>query len=83
MKNARIGNTYVKLQSRVTSSGTLVVSLIFFLYRGLGVDGMAEFFERAGGGRGCCMEHFIFLDNLGYLYLCWSECWGLGVGKCW
>ena len=49
------------------------------------MDGVAEFFGRAGGGRGCCIEHFIyiFLDNLGYLYLCWSECMGLGVGKCW
>ena len=44
---------------------------------------MAQFFERAGGGKGCCMEHFTFLDNLGYLYLCWSKCWGVGVGKCW
>ena len=24
------------------------------------MDGIAEFFERAGGGRGCCMEHFLF-----------------------
>ena len=66
-------NICVKLQSRVTSSGAVVVSLIFFLsIEGLVVDGMAEFFERAEGGRGCCMEHFVFLDNLGYLYLCWS-----------
>ena len=57
------GNTCVKLQSRVRSSGAIIVSLIFsffFSIGGLGVDGMAEFFERAGGGRGCCMEHFIF-----------------------
>ena len=56
------GNTCVKLQSRVTSSCAVVVSVIFFSLsiEGLGVDGMAEFFETAGGGRGCCMEHFFF-----------------------
>ena len=44
------------------ATGVVVVSLIFFslCLGGLGVDGMAEFFERAGYGRGCCMEHFIF-----------------------
>ena len=68
----------------MTSSGAVVVSLIFFFFSigGLGLDRMAQFFERAGCGRGCYMEHFIFLDNLGYLHLCWSECWGLGnVGR--
>ena len=48
------GNTCVKLQSRVTSSGAVVVILIsFFLSLSLslslgelGVDGMGEFFER-------------------------------------
>ena len=56
------GNTCIKLQSRVTSSGAIVVSLIFFFLSigELGVDEMAEFFERAGGGRGCCMEHVVF-----------------------
>ena len=32
------------------------------------------------------MEHFVVLDNVGYLYLCWSEClggggWEMLVGK--
>ena len=54
------GNTCVKLQSRVTSSGARVVSLIiFFSIGGLGVYGMAEFFEKGRGG-GCCMGHFVF-----------------------
>ena len=39
--------THVKLQSRVTSSVTTVVSLIFFFFslEGLGVDGWAKFCE--------------------------------------
>ena len=53
-------NTCVKLQFRVTSSGAIVLSLIFFSIGGLGVDRVAEFFERAGGDRHCCMKHFIF-----------------------
>ena len=46
--------TCIKLQSRVTSSGATVVSLIFFFIfsfslGGLGVDALAEFCEWAGG----------------------------------
>ena len=46
-ENLSTGSTCVKLQSRVTSSGTIVVSLTFFSVGGGGgvdgVDGMAEF----------------------------------------
>ena len=43
---------------------------------------MAEVFEWAGGGE-LLFEVLSFLGNLGYQYLCWSEWWGLGVGKYW
>ena len=47
------------------------------------MDGIAEFFERAGGGGGLLYGALCFLDNLRDLYLYWSECSGVGVGKCW
>ena len=53
-------NTCVKLQSRVTSSGAILVSLIFLPIGGLGADEISEFSERAGGAGACCMEHFVF-----------------------
>ena len=52
-------SVHVKLQSRVTSSGAIVVSSIFFSLGGLGMDGMADFCEWAGV-EGCCMWYFGF-----------------------
>ena len=45
------GNTSVKLQSRITSSGATVGSLIFFFLfaRVVGVDALAEVCKWAGG----------------------------------
>ena len=47
------------------------------------MDRMAEFFEEGRGWEGLLHGALCFLDNLGCLYLCWSECWGMGGGKCW
>ena len=45
---------------------------------------MAEFFERAVGGGGCCIEHFVVLDNLGICTSAGRSVGGwVGIEKCW
>ena len=75
------GNTCVKLQSRITSSGATVAILFFFFFllftRGLGVHALAEFCEWAGH------EGTLIFGRFRILVLLLVRVVGVKIGKCW